>query len=143
MNYWDSSALVTLFVDQPQSQKYLSKIKADPQVLTAWHAVSECASAFCRLRREERITERQLNGLLKDLEEMAGNWFIISPGKRLEKLTLRMLRVHPLRAMDAIHLAAACLSRSEDENVMCFYSEDIRLAEAAAKEGYGTDGEYT
>ena len=128
--------MVTLFVEQAQSGKYLAQIKQDPQVLTAWHAVPECASAFCRLRREAFISERQLNDLLKQLEEVVGNWFIISPGKRLEKLTLRALRIHPLRAMDAIHLAAACLARNEEDSGMGFFSEDICLSEAAAKEGF-------
>ncbi|MEX2607679.1 MAG: type II toxin-antitoxin system VapC family toxin [Kiritimatiellia bacterium] len=136
MNYWDSSALVTLFVEQAQSGKYLIKVEQDPQVLTAWHAVPECASAFCRLRREMLITESELNDVLIRLEEQSGNWFIITPGKRLEKLTLRALRVHPLRAMDAIHLAAACLARAEEGPPMDFYSEDTRLMEAAAKEGF-------
>jgi predicted nucleic acid-binding protein len=136
VNYWDSSALVTLFVEQTHTEKYLAKAEEDPQMLTAWHAVSECASAFCRLRRETLITELELNNLLIRLEEQSGNWFIITPAKRLERLTLRALRVHPLRAMDAIHLAAACLARNEEGPPMDFYSEDVRLLEAAAKEGF-------
>ncbi len=136
MNYWDSSALVTLFVEQSQSEKYLKKIKQDAEVLTAWHAVPECVSAFCRLQRENFITEAQLNTLIRHLEEAAENWYIITPGKRLEKLTLRSLRVHPLRAMDAIHLAAACLARNEESPAMGFFTEDARLRTAASKEGF-------
>ena len=138
MKYWDSSALVTLFVEQPQSTKYLEKAEQDPRVLTAWHAVPECASAFCRLRREGFLNESELNDLLFRLEGHAKHWYVISPGKRLEKLTVRALRVHPLRAMDAIHLAAACLARSEEEDPMGFFTEDNRLKEAAAKEGFFT-----
>lgn len=136
MNYWDSSALVTLFIKQSQSEKYLKKIKQDPQVLTAWHAVPECVSAFCRLQREALITEEQLNDLIYNLEEEATNWFVISSGKRLEKLTLRALRVHPLRAMDAIHLAAAGLARNEESPAIGFFTEDNRLRTAATKEGF-------
>lgn len=138
MNYWDSSALVTLFVEQPASAKYLAKAETDSRVLTAWHAVPECASAFCRLRREEFLDETDLNDLLFRLEEHARHWYVIVPGKRLEKLTLRALRVHPLRAMDALHLAAACLARSEDGDPMGFFTEDQRLKEAAAQEGFST-----
>jgi hypothetical protein len=54
----------------------------------------------------------------------------------MEQLTLRVLRLHPLRAMDAIHLAAACLVRGDGVSPIEFLSEDARLSEAAAKEGF-------
>jgi predicted nucleic acid-binding protein len=136
MNYWDSSAMVTLFVEQPASRKYCAILERDRQVVTAWHAVPECASAFCRLRREGYLTETQLTKLLADLQEQAANWYIIASSARLEKLTLRMLRIHPLRAMDALHLAAACLARGDEIAPMGFFCEDAHLAEAAAKEGF-------
>lgn len=136
MNYWDSSALVTLFVEQPCSAKYASLYARDGQVITAWHAVAECASAFCRLRREELVTESQLTELLARLQTHATNWYVLASGNRLELLTLRILRIHPLRAMDAIHLAAACLVRGDEPTPMGFFSEDARLSEAAAKEGF-------
>ncbi len=139
MNYWDSSALVPLFVDQPQTRSSEQKLSQDTQVVTAWHSVSECASAFCRLKREGHITESELQGLLSELERHAAHWFIITPGKRLERWTLRLLRVHPLRAMDAIHLAAACLARPDADPAPFFFTEDTRLSEAAAKEGFKTE----
>lgn len=136
MNYWDSSALVTLFVEQPCSSKYAALYEREGQVVTAWHSVAECASAFCRLCREGLVTEAQLTELLARLQTQAVNWYILASGNRLEHLTLRMLRIHPLRAMDAIHLAAACLVRGDEIGPMGFFSEDARLAEAAAKEGF-------
>lgn len=136
MNYWDSSALVTLFVEQPCSRKYRELLERDPQVVTAWHAVPECASAFCRLRREGFSTESQLTELLTHLQTQATNWYILTSGSRLEHLTLRMLRIHPLRAMDAIHLAAARLVCGDEVVSMGFFCEDARLAQAAAKEGF-------
>jgi uncharacterized protein len=136
MNYWDSSALVTLFVEQPCSRKYRALHERDAQVVTAWHSVPECASAFCHLRREGLVTEAQLTELLARLQAQAANWYILSSGTRLEHLTLRMLRIHPLRAMDALHLAAACLVRGDEIAPMGFFCDDTRLAEAAAKEGF-------
>jgi uncharacterized protein len=136
MNYWDSSALVLLFVEQPASQGYLARYAKNARVVTAWHAVPECASAFCRLRREGHLTERQLSELLDRLQAQANRWFILASGRRLEQLTLRVLRLHSLRAMGAIHLAAACLVRGEGSSRMGFLCEDAHLAEAAAKEGF-------
>lgn len=136
MKYWDSSALVTLFVEQALSQKYQAIHATDPEIVTAWHAVPECASAFCRLRREGHLTESQLSELLTRLQVQAGQWYILASGSRLEQMTLRVLRLHPLRAMDALHLAAACLIRGDDVFQMAFLCEDARLAEAAVKEGF-------
>ncbi|MCC5844532.1 MAG: type II toxin-antitoxin system VapC family toxin [Verrucomicrobia bacterium] len=138
MTYWDSSALVTLFVEQAVSLKYRKIHARNPQVVTAWHAVPECASAFCRLRREGFLTETQLSEVLIRLQSQSAHWLILASGTRLEQVTLRVLRLHPLRAMDAIHLAAACLIRGETVSTMNFLSEDNRLLEAAAKEGFFT-----
>jgi len=134
--YWDSTALVALFVNQQGTKAALDRFAEDPLLVTAWHAVPECASAFCRLRREGHITETELQQLLRELDRQAAHWCIITPGQRLERLTLRLLRVHPLRAMDAIHLAAACLARTDDEPEALFFTFDTRLAEAASKEGF-------
>jgi predicted nucleic acid-binding protein len=136
LNYWDSSALVTLFVDQDNSEFYLAKLKESSEIVTSWHAVPECASAFCRLRREGLIREEDLTHILDRLRNQSANWYVVGSGKRLEHLTLRVLRVHPLRAMDAIHLAAACLVRGDDMSTMRFLSSDQRLNDAAAKEGF-------
>lgn len=136
MTYWDSSALVTLFVEQAVSHKYREIHARNPQVVTSWHAVPECASAFCRLRREGFLSENQLSEVLARLQSQSAHWFALASGSRLEHLTLRVLRLHPLRAMDAVHLAAACLVRGEIISTMEFLSEDNRLAEAAAKEGF-------
>jgi uncharacterized protein len=136
VNYWYLSTFLTLFVEQPCSPKYRALHERDGQVVTAWHSVPECASAFCRLQRERLVTEAQLTKLLARLQAQAANWFILDSGTRLEHLTLRMLRIHPLRAMDALHLAAACLIRGDQIAPMVFFCEDARLAEAAAKEGF-------
>lgn len=136
MNYWDASALVTLFVEQPCSSKYQDLYKEDREVLTAWHSVPECASAFCRLKREGVIRESQLSELLERLKAQALNWYIVPTSTRLEQLAIRMLRIHPLRTMDSIHLASACLVRGDELAPMVFFCEDVRLADAAAKEGF-------
>ncbi|MCD8482291.1 MAG: type II toxin-antitoxin system VapC family toxin [Verrucomicrobia bacterium] len=139
MNYWDSSALVTLFIEQNSSAKYRSIYLSEGKVITAWHAVAECASAFCRIKREGLIEEQALSSTIRQLQAQAKSWYIVTPGNRLEQWTLRVLRLHPLRAMDSIHLAAAILARGEDVAAMRFLSEDIRLLEAAAKEGFSVD----
>jgi predicted nucleic acid-binding protein len=49
---------------------------------------------------------------------------------------LRLLRVHPLRAADALQLAAALVGSAENPSSLPFVSADPRLNEAARKEGF-------
>jgi hypothetical protein len=47
-----------------------------------------------------------------------------------------MLRVHPLRAADALQLAAATIAAERDPPSLEVVSLDERLNEAATKEGF-------
>lgn len=49
---------------------------------------------------------------------------------------MRLLRVHPLRAADALQLAAALIAVSDAPRNFPFTCADARLAEAARKEGF-------
>ena len=46
------------------------------------------------------------------------------------------VRVHPLRAADSLQLAAALASAEEDPSGVGFVCFDIRLNEAASREGF-------
>jgi predicted nucleic acid-binding protein len=47
-----------------------------------------------------------------------------------------MLRVHPLRAADALQLAAATVAAEHDPSSLELVCLDQRLSEAAGKEGF-------
>jgi len=48
---------------------------------------------------------------------------------------MRLLRIHPLRAADALQLAAA-LTAAENPGALAFVSLDDRLSDAARREGF-------
>ena len=52
MKFWDSSALVTLCVEEPATDAALALLKDDPQVAIWWTTPVECASAIARLERD-------------------------------------------------------------------------------------------
>jgi predicted nucleic acid-binding protein len=58
------------------------------------------------------------------------------PSENVRTLALRFLRIHPLRAADALQLAAAAIVAEGQSNVMPFVSNDRRLLEAARLEGF-------
>lgn len=48
----------------------------------------------------------------------------------------RLLEAHPLRAADALHLGAALVAVEERPHGIAFVSFDLRLADAAEREGF-------
>jgi predicted nucleic acid-binding protein len=47
-----------------------------------------------------------------------------------------LLRVHPLRAADALQLAAAIIAADSEPRSLAFVTLDDRLARAAEREGF-------
>lgn len=67
---------------------------------------------------------------------MASIWSEILPGENVRKAALRMLMLHPLRAAEALQLAAALVWTSGAPDGCDFVCLDRRLNEAARKEGF-------
>jgi hypothetical protein len=54
----------------------------------------------------------------------------------VRQLGIRLLRVHPLRAADAIQLAAATVAAEERPSTLGLVTLDARLGVAAEREGF-------
>ncbi len=137
MRFWDSSALVTLVLDQPRTAQARELHTQDPELVVWWASSIECASAIARLHRDGQLTatdEAQARGLLTTLR---ASWFEVQPGDAVREQALRVLRLHPLRAADATQLAAA-LEWSGSPPDGQFVSFDQRLNAAAQREGFVT-----
>lgn len=100
-----------------------------------WTTEIECVSALARLEREGSPASplREAFGRLK---EFAASWQEIDPSDELRETATRLLRVHPLRAADALQLAAAFVAASGRPSSLEFVALDERLATAAQKEGF-------
>ena len=64
------------------------------------------------------------------------SWQDIEPSERLGEIAMRLVRTHPLRAGDALQLAAAIVAAEGVPASLPFVTLDDRLAEAASKEGF-------
>ncbi len=136
MKFWDSSALVPLILRQPRTAEARALLEEDDGLVVWWGSPVECASAIARLRREGQLTaagERDARSLLEALRR---SWFEVQPGDLVREQALRLLRVHTLRAADALQLAAALewAGAPPDGEFVTF---DDRLREAAVREGFG------
>jgi hypothetical protein len=80
-----------------------------------------------------RIAEERLNVLIRA-------WNEVTPTEACRRLACRMLRVHPLRAADAIQLAAATVAAENDPATLDIVCLDARLSGAARIEGYKVIG---
>jgi predicted nucleic acid-binding protein len=60
----------------------------------------------------------------------------VQPTSAVRARALRLLRVHPLRAADAFQLGAALTAFKEATAGNVFLTADVRLAKAAALEGF-------
>ena len=136
MKYWDSSALVALVVDEPQSAERRATIRRDPVIVTWWGSRIECASALNRLEREHRFEGDGLDLSMDQLGLLSASWLEIEPLEQVRKRAIRLLRVHPLRAADALQLAAALTAADEDPERLDLVSSDDRLSGAARREGF-------
>ena len=136
MKYWDSSALVPLMIEEEATAERRALLDSDPGIATWWGSSVECASALHRLDREHGLGPTRMLRPLGQLRKLAAAWREVQPSERLRRRAVRLLGVHPLRAADAMQLAAALMVAEEDPGLVDFVSGDARLAEAARREGF-------
>jgi predicted nucleic acid-binding protein len=136
MRFWDSSALIPLFIRQDGTEAHLSLLSEDPQLVVWYGSSIECASAFNRLLREGFLAQNDFNSLQVRFETFSETWIETQPTDRLRERSIRLLRLHPLRAADSLQLAAALIVCEENPRTLPFVCGDLRLREAAAIEGF-------
>jgi len=137
MMFWDSSALVTLILEQPRSAHARTLAKDDVEMIVWWASAMECASAIARLHRDGLLNAAGERSARAMLAELSASWFEIQPGASLRDHAMRLLRLHPLRAADAMQLAAA-REWSGTSASGKFVTFDDRLRDAAEREGFTT-----
>ena len=136
MRFWDSSAIVPLLVREPSSARSEALLREDPFVLAWWAAEVECTSALARLEREQSLSRKAAVIAYKRLSAFRDAWNEVQPTTGLKETAMRLLRVHVLRAADALQLAAAILAAQGQPATLGFVCFDERLASAARKEGF-------
>lgn len=134
--FWDSSALVPTLVPEARSVATASLLRSDREVILWWVSPVECQSALHRQHREDRISSRLLNEALARLGGLVEDADFITPTNRLRERAGRLVAAHPLRAGDALQLAAALSWCNEAPQGDAFVCLDDRLRDAARREGF-------
>ena len=136
MRFWDSSAVAALLVEDPATPLLQRIFEQDPLVLAWWGTTVECASAIARREREQRLSSAAAGSAFERLRVIQRRWHEVQPVEELRESAVRLLRVHPLRAADALQLAAAFLAAERRPPSLEFVCLDERLSEAARREGF-------
>jgi len=110
--------------------------RSDPLILAWWGSGVECESAISRLEREGGIKRRSASAARGRLDRFAATWHEVQPLESVREVARRLLRVHGLRAADALQLGAALAAAEGRPGSLIFVCLDERLAEAAEREGF-------
>jgi predicted nucleic acid-binding protein len=136
MRFWDSSALVALVVFEPGTLRVASLLPVDSRIALWWATPVECYGALARAKRAGRIAASNVRASENMLRSLLAHAIEIDPWNEVRELAVQLASKHPLRAADALQLAAAldwCDGNTRGESFVCL---DDRLRGAAALEGF-------
>lgn len=136
MRFWDSSAIVPLLVQQPSSRLTDGWFVDDAQLAIWTLSVVEITSALWRLVREGRLDELAAREAEARAAQLVAASHVVVDVNAARTVAQRVLRVHPLRAGDALQLAAALLWAGGQQHARVLHTLDDRLAAAARREGF-------
>ena len=134
--FWDTSALVPLCCFQPQSAQARQAAITHSRQVVWWGTVIEAVSSLNRLTREGTLTPKESSQAFARLGYLRGRWNEIQPTEEVRDRAERLLRIHKLRAADALQLAAAlvwCGNRPQGRTLI---GSDGNLSTAASAEGF-------
>lgn len=136
MRYWDSSAIIPLTVTEASTDTMRAIAGEDPVMCVWWATELECVSALCRLERDGALTDMATTVAIERLDALADSWNEVQPVVAVRVAARRLLRVHTLRAADALQLAAAVVASEGQPASLDVVTLDQRLATAAQREGF-------
>ena len=136
MNFWDSSAILPLIVEEVRSARCRALRRAD-RSLAVWVLTRvELTSALHRLARERLLSADELRRALSRSRLIAASWTQVDAFEQVCELADRLLAVHVLAAADSLQLGAALALCKGQPRGRGFITADDRLAQAAESEGF-------
>lgn len=133
--FWDSSALVPLCIEQ-KATRVVRQLSATYDIAVWWSAPVEVRGAFARLLRMRQLTLAGQVEAQVTLDRMRRVWREVYPSEPVREQAERLVDRFPLKAADALQLAAAmawCMGRPRGR---VFISCDAQLLDAAQQLGF-------
>ena len=136
MRFWDTSALVPIFLEETTTRQVRHWQAVDPEITTWMMTRIEVASAIARSKRERPELAVLWNRVIRNVHIASSTWIEISDAAVVRRHAERIIMDHPLRAADALQLGAAIVASDGDPSSLELVTFDRRLAEAAVREGF-------
>jgi len=128
--FFDSSAFAKRYVSEEGTDAVVQWCNRAAEIALSGIALPELISAFCRLRRESKISDGQYqqlkDSLLADIEDAA----VCALTPIVLAHSIASLERNTLRGKDAIHIGSAVAMQAD-----LFVSADARQCAAAAAAG--------
>ena len=139
MLFFDTSALVKRYAEEPGSQRVDELIDSDRTVVISSLAIIETVSAFKRKHNRGQLTESRMNRLLGLFFEEALEDFVIIPiEESIVSFSFELVLENDLRTLDSLQLSAAISVDTADTEVT-FVSADTELTAAATVHGLSVE----
>lgn len=130
MVFLDTSAFAKRYVAEPGSDKVSALCQQADSLVVSVICLPELVSTLSRLVREKRISKAAYLKLKADVMADLADVDICQMTPEVLTSVVSLLELHPLRALDALHVACALACKPE-----VFVSADHRQLSAAHKAG--------
>lgn len=136
--YCDTSALIKRYVEEEGTGLVDDLWEKSKGIATSVVAFAESLSAFSRRHREGLLSGREYHTVVEKFKTDYGFFILVPIDDALNHKIETIIKKHPLRGFDAIHLASALRFTKLENNGLKFACFDRNLNEAARKEGLNT-----
>jgi predicted nucleic acid-binding protein len=134
MIYADTSAIVKRYYEEPGTHRVRERWGRAERVFTSRVTYAEMHAVLARKRREGGLSPAAYRTVCAAFEAEWPSYDHVLVDAETLRDVRRLVRRHPLRGFDAIHLAAALWLTRESGNRTEFWVSDERLEAAARKE---------
>jgi predicted nucleic acid-binding protein len=136
--YFDTSALVKRYVDEAGRREVLQLLRRH-QCVTSVVLSVEFRSALRRRVTDRSLDARRIPEILKRVAADREFWALIEVTSEVLQAAENLVAAHPLRTLDALHVASAELFADRLSSELTFVSADSRQTAVAAAMGMATE----
>ena len=133
--YIDTSALVKLYVPEPESEAVQALVGTAQVAAVSVVAFAEARAAFARKRREPAVNPKDYRRIVREFDDDWDHYFVVDVTEPLVKRAAQLADKHGLRGYDAIQLSSAIVLRDQSGEAVSFCCFDGRLLRASRREG--------
>lgn len=133
--YLDTSACVKKYFKESGSAAVIDAWKSAALIGTSAITYAETVASLYRKKREAPISDRIFSAAMKSFHTDWESFLRVEVARELNERILSLVKAHPLRGFDAIHLASALIVAEQVPDRVVFACYDKQLSSAAREEG--------